>query len=390
MNAAAQWAVIVLLARLGSPAIVGQYTLGLAITSPIFTLACLNLRSLQATDIAAQFRFADYLGIRLISMALAVAASLAVLALTEHSFETAMVVAVLAWQKAIDGISETVYGRWHLREQMDRIAQSMMLRGAVSAVVLSAVVWRTHSGVWGALSLAAVSLCVLVGFDLARLELRNRVRVPALGTVWNNLTDLARVAGPLGFAPMLVTLNAYQSRYWLAHHHSESDIGVYSALAYVTVAANLVVVALAQAAGPAMTRAYFSDDRREFLASALRLTALGLALGMGGILVAWLWGGPLMTLVYGPRYASHTGTLLWLMIAGALSYLATCTGYTLTAARRFLVQVPILCTAGLAIALASSMLVPAYGIRGAAIAQAAGSGVQLLLNVCKVASLFRR
>lgn len=387
--AAAQWALIVLLARLGNPAMVGQYTLGLAITSPLFILTGLNLRALQATDVKGQFRFSDYLGIRLMSLAVGVAVTLLIMAAGSLSTEISLVVLLLAAQKVVDGISETMYGHWHQRERMDCIAQSMMLRGGASILVLSAAIWWTRSTVWGVGSLVAVSLAVLAGYDLVRLDAARRLRLPAFGSAWKNLWALARIAGPLGIAPMLVTLNTYQSRYWLAHHLSEADVGVYSALAYVTVAANLVVVALAQAAGPAMTRALDDGDRLEFLTGALRLAAVGGALGAAGLMIAWLWGAPLMALCYGPAYAGYSGTLLWLMLGGAFSYLASCTGYTLTAARRFLVQVPILCTVAMVIALASWLLVPGYGIRGAAMAQAIGSGVQLVLNVAMVGVLFR-
>ncbi len=381
---------IVLLARLGNPAMVGQYTLGLAITSPLFIVAGLNLRMVQATDTTAQFRYSEYLGIRLAAMALALAAVLLILLAGSQSFETSLVIALLAIQKTVDGISETAYGRWHQREQMDRIAQSMILRGMASLLLLSAAMWWMRSAVWGVAALVAASIAVLAGYDLPRLEVSRRLHLPALGAVCRNVWELARVAGPLGIAPMLVTLNTYQSRYWLAHTLSEAEVGVYSALAYATVAANLVVVALAQAAGPAMTRALDTGNRQEFLAGALRLAAVGGALGLAGLAVAWLWGAPLMELCYGPAYASYSSTLLWLMLAGAFSYLASCTGYTLSAARRFLVQVPILCTVAVVIGVSSWLLVPAYGLRGAAMAQAIGSGVQMLWNVAAVAAVVRR
>lgn len=389
-GAAAQWALVVLLARLGDAAMVGQYTLGLAITSPIFTLASLNLRSLQATDSTGQFRFADYLGIRLVAATLAVLATAGVVLFGSYSIETAMVVAGVAAMKFIDAMSETVYGRWHQREQMDRIAQSMILRGAISIVLLSALVWYTRSAAGGVAGLAIVSLGVLALYDLQRLDIGRRVRVPSFDAVWTKIWSLARVAGPLGLAPMLVSVNSFQSRYWLAHERSEADVGLYSALAYVTIAANLVVVALGQAAGPSMTRSLDHGDRHSFFRQAARLGVVALGLGLAGVAGAMLWGGPLMRFCYGEAYARHAGALVWLMGAGAFNYLASCAGYTLSSARRFLVQLPILCTSGVVIAIGSWLLIPGRGVEGAAMAQAAGSGVQCVLNLAMVALLYRR
>src|SRR4051812_10305666 len=48
--AGSSWAMMTVLAKLGTPRMVGQYALALAITQPIVTFAMLHLRSVQATD----------------------------------------------------------------------------------------------------------------------------------------------------------------------------------------------------------------------------------------------------------------------------------------------------------------------------------------------------
>ena len=65
--AACQFGMLSVLAKLGSPSIVGQYALGLAITAPVFMLTNLQLRGVQATDARHEFAFADYFTLRLIS-----------------------------------------------------------------------------------------------------------------------------------------------------------------------------------------------------------------------------------------------------------------------------------------------------------------------------------
>lgn len=64
-----QWGILVLLARLGNPEAVGQFSLGLAITAPIMLFASLQLRAVQATDARLQFQFRDYAGLRILNTA---------------------------------------------------------------------------------------------------------------------------------------------------------------------------------------------------------------------------------------------------------------------------------------------------------------------------------
>ena len=70
--AACQWGMLVAIVRLGSPKKAGEFALGLAISTPVMLLANLELRSIISTDARRQFRFQDYLGLRLLTTLLAV------------------------------------------------------------------------------------------------------------------------------------------------------------------------------------------------------------------------------------------------------------------------------------------------------------------------------
>src|SRR5512143_2641504 len=48
--AGCQWGVLVILAKLGTPEMVGQFALGLAVTAPVIIFANLALRGVQVTD----------------------------------------------------------------------------------------------------------------------------------------------------------------------------------------------------------------------------------------------------------------------------------------------------------------------------------------------------
>jgi len=61
-----QWAMIVALAIFGSSVMVGQFSLGLAIVTPVLILSDLDLPAVQTTDAGHQYGFADYLRPRIL------------------------------------------------------------------------------------------------------------------------------------------------------------------------------------------------------------------------------------------------------------------------------------------------------------------------------------
>ncbi|MBI4908219.1 MAG: oligosaccharide flippase family protein [Acidobacteria bacterium] len=400
--AGAQWAFIVILARLGDAPMVGQYSLGLAVVAPLFLLASLNLRALQVTDVREDFDFLDYFTIRMMTSAVAFVVCTAVALSGNYSRQTAAVIAGLTASKAIEATSEVIQGRLHQYERMDVVAQSLMLRWLGSLVVMTAIVFYLKSAVWAVLGACVWSFSVLVIFDIPALgrsgvwrgklwDSFHRIRESvSRSKVLRQSREILVEAGPLGFILMLVSLNGSLCRFWLAHFHGEREVGLFSALSYVALAANTLVIAMGQASGPAMARCSVNGDANGYMRRAGKLAVLGGIISAGGIGFALFWGREALGLLYGPKFATQTEAFQWLMVGSAFSVLATCAGYSLSSARYIKEQVPMHLAVGATICAAAWWLIPRYGVLGAAYAQAGGYFLQLLVSVAMVDKVYRR
>src|SRR5688572_9465732 len=130
--AACQWGMIMAIARLGSPLLVGQFALGVAIASPVILLANLDLRALLTTDTRREFRFQDYLGLRLLTTLLALSVIGGLAATLGGGAEIAGIVMALGAFKATESVSDLQYGLFQQRGRNDRVGRSLMLRGPVT------------------------------------------------------------------------------------------------------------------------------------------------------------------------------------------------------------------------------------------------------------------
>jgi O-antigen/teichoic acid export membrane protein len=71
-------------------------------------------------------------------------------------------------------------------------------------------------------------------------------------------------------------------------------------------------------------------------------------------------------LIYRPEYAEHQTTLLWLMAAGTIGYISNGLGYGINSSRlygRYLIFYIISGAAGILLGI---LLIPAFGLKGAA------------------------
>jgi O-antigen/teichoic acid export membrane protein len=317
----------------------------------------------------------------------------------------------VTWSKAVESLSDVAYGCFQQHERMDFQAISMIVKGLLALGAMAAGVALTGDVLWGVLGMGAVWVVLVVAFDLRftrRLvvaAIRNsgqdaatpagksdakRARLEPPGTEggsrsgfgpqwrWGTQWRLICMAGPLGVAAALSSLQPNIPRYFIEHRFGLAELGVYSALAYLMVAGGTVVGALGQSAGPRLAHYYADRQWASFRRLLVGVFGVFACIGIGGILVAWLFGYPVLVVLYRQEYARHQDVLLWIAVAAAVNYAYVFWGTVLSAMRRFAVKLPLQLLAVVAVLVASYFLVGDFGLKGAAWALVAGESIAAL------------
>ncbi|GAB4180529.1 MAG: lipopolysaccharide biosynthesis protein [Coleofasciculaceae cyanobacterium] len=385
--AACQWGMLVVLAKLGSREIVGQFTLGLAVTAPVLMLANLQLRAVQVTDARHEYRFGDYLGLRLITTGLALLVIILITVVAGYRWETSLIILVVGLAKAVESVSDVFYGLLQQHERMDRIALSMMIKGPLSLLLLGIGVYLTGQVLWGVVGLAVAWSVVLVGFDIRSGALMlgsiSNPIATALRPRWQmkTLRKLVWIALPLGFVMMLLSLNTNIPNYLIERYLGERELGVFAAIAYLMVAGSMVVSALGESASPRLAKYYEAGNNAAFRTLLLKMVGISVLLGGAGVLVAAIGGRQLLTLIYRPEYAEHADLFVWLMVVAGIGYVSSFLGCGMTAARYFGVQMPLFALVTTITAIAGLWLIPSQGLQGAAIALLIAAIVRAIMSL---------
>jgi O-antigen/teichoic acid export membrane protein len=282
-------------------------------------------------------------------------------------------------------ISDTCFGLLQKYDRLDSIAQSLILKGLLCLALLSLAMYVTRSLVWASAALAVGRGLILWLVDV---NTASRLDGPARLT-WNGkkLSALLKGALPLGVISALTAFNFNIPRYFVESDLSTRDLGIYSAVASLVGAGNLVMSALANSSFVAIARSCAEHDWKQYRSLSLRLLGTASALGGVGVAAAIAGGDRLLVLLFRPEYGGSAKVFITLMIGGALGYIISGQGYALTAAQTLLPQIPILLCAAATTALFSWWLVPIRGLRGAAEAWALSSLVQIILGAIVIARL---
>ena len=377
--AASQWLIVIVFARLAGPSVVGLFTMATAISAPIIALSQLSLRYVMVTDVSGRYAFGHHLDLRLMLTGVAILAVFCVILLLGYRGYDALALALFGLGRAFESVSDIYYGRLQSRRRLDRVAQLLILRAALTLAATSATFWQTHSLVWSGLLFACASLAsqfivqiTVPGEPIESKRSRGR---------WRRLymTSLVRHAAPLATAQFLVALSAFAPRFVLNRIGGTSMVGQFAAIDYFLSIGLLFVAALGQSASPTLARAFHASDMREFHRVSLRIVCETLAVGAGGLVLTILFGRAVLIAFYGRAFGETANAFTPIVAGGMVLYLASILGYVVTATGQF---------AGLvwryAIALAVTVIVAIYagsvfGIAGMGAALAAGGGTSAIL-----------
>lgn len=353
-------------AKLGNPELVGQFSLAFAIAAPVFIFSQMQLRQIQVTDVKGEYNFADYFWNRLLATLLALLVVVAIVVCSGYSGAMASLILLIALAKAFESMADVTHGRMQRHDRMDLAAISLALKGLLSCAALGLIFWRTRDLVLAVSGMGAVWAAVFFLYDLpAQRAVRAGeagVRSVRVAQVWR-LTVLAL---PLAAAAGLGSFSGNLPRYYLEHYHGKAAVAQFSVAAALLLLLGLFTGSVCQGVVARAATYLQTGQLAAFKRLMFKLTGLQLAAGCAFALVCLFAGEQLIALMFTDEYRSAAPALLIMLLGLLLGYLATFGCFVLVAGRKLGLQLLVLLIV-LAIQIpAGCFLIAHFGVLGAA------------------------
>ena len=333
----AQYALIPLIAKMTDAKMVGQFALGMAVTTPVIMFSRMQFRSVQVTDAKGEYTLPDYLWTRIYGTVFA----LLVIALMafggDYSPEVRLVILMVGLAKGFESLGDLTYGTLQSKDRMDYVAISQAIKSILSVILFGGILSVTRQLLPSILILGGIWALVFFGFDLPFAR-----KVSATQSLWvfpaaRTVRQLIILSLPLA---MTDSMNAYLinlPRYALKPF-GEAQIGYFSAIAQLLGMVGLVTNTVIQATLARLARLYQEGDYRGCLRLAGLITVPCVGIGLAMTALVWFGGENLVSALYKPEYRPYTGILLLMCLGLTINGLGTVGSMVLYAGRKFHLQ----------------------------------------------------
>ncbi|MBM7661723.1 O-antigen/teichoic acid export membrane protein [Bacillus mesophilus] len=382
-----QWVIIVIIAKVNSPEVLGQYSLGLAITIPIFLFLGMNFRSIQAADYVQLYEFNDYFYTRVLTSAIGLVVTAFIVLLSDFIFDTKLIILAMALYRFFESISDVSHGLFQQKERMDILSYSKILQSLLSVILFTISLIVFGSILISILFQSISFLAIFLFYNLKWVvHLNNRKKILTKGKnvliiLKNNSKQLIVLGLPLGFVAGLDSLNSNLPRFMIQYFMDERNVGFYSSIMNIMIAFGTVISALCHAAIPRLAKYYVNKDAVTFYKLLKNLMLFGFVVSSFSILASYFYGDTILSILYTNDYSDLKYTLTFMMIAGLFWYTTSFISTALIAVKKYTVQVPIMITSTIITFIFSLIFIPLYGIDGAVYSVILSNIIRLFISI---------
>jgi len=370
---------LVLISRFGDTVQLGEYTLALAIISPLIVFVWMQQRLFISGDAGDDIDISDYFAFRTVGIVLASIVSI-LIAVGSGAGEYIGVFIGILMYKLIDSYSDIISGVFLKRNMIVSIPYYQALRSMFRFSGF-AIPYYIHGSLAEALVVgASASACVLV-FEFRRMntvERSHSIRSWFAPGWLRRILDILKSTYNLGLVELAYSVQSNTTRYIFAYYYGEMLVGVYSSMIYfmrpIVLAANSVF----QLAAPALSRACYVGSARDLRVVLGLLVGVVLAFSVISHVIFARYSDYMVSMVYGEQIGMYSFMLPIIAINNYFSLPAAILSYFGVICKRFRHQPMLIVIVILSNLIFSYLLQIKYGQLGVISGWIASSAVLLL------------
>lgn len=374
-NACSSMILLIIVNRFLNAEYGGMFSLAFAIGQMLITVATLEVRNYQSTDLKEKFSFADYFSLRIITCIVMMGISLLYVKFNGYEGEKGIVVILLCCYKMIEGFSDVFEGLFQQHDRIDLSGKSMAYRVVISTIIFTVIIQVTRNLIESCIALVVSSflICILYNTRKCREFKKIRFHIDVYTCI-----EIIKNCIPIALGAFMIMYIANAPKYAIDKYLDLQMQNTFSILFMPAFAINLFSLFVFRPMLTSVTMSWLDKDIKRFL-NIMKKAGGWLALVTSVfVLGAYFLGIPILSWIYNVDLSAYRNVLILIMIGGSLNALMTIFRFSLTAIREQNISMIAFIFSFVFSIICVPVIVRQYGLIGAALAYIIS---MLLMNI---------
>jgi O-antigen/teichoic acid export membrane protein len=359
------WLLISIMAKQYDLDSLGIYSYAVALILPIITFAGLNLRAIQLTDVDNKYTLGDFFTIRVIGSLITAIVVIIISFLKGLDLFSMIIVILVLLSRIFDLLSETAQNKFIRDGSYRKYGLSIIIRAVISVIVFMITSAITKNLIT---SLAAYTLTwgiVFLAFDCKYINIKGVLNgyKPNLST----MIQLTLSCLPLAFVASINVLYDSLPKYFVEHYMTLEDLGVFSAISYVSLIGGLFVTGITVTFSTKLAQINKSGEIGKFIKIILVQEALVVFACVALLTAFYISGEKILQILYSKEFIHYIDVVMWLIAAMSFNFTSRVLGTACTSAQKNKEQLLTASICIITLAISCYFLIPTYNLIGAAI-----------------------
>lgn len=328
-----QWLILLVLARFGTPTILGKYALAIGIVAPIVALCDMQLTQIQITDIENKYSLKDYFFYRIIALLVFFCVLVVITFINSNEDKTLVLLLFLA--RAFASLGEVIFGYYQSIEKFKVLSIIKIYRGLGGLLSIFIPLYFNLNLISTVICYVIVSIIIFLFVEFRSIS--GKIKSDRFSG-FIGFKGLFKLSFPLGLSNGLNSLTANIPKYFLNFYFGKDVVGYFSVVSSPITWLALIPGVMSQVIIPRAAQNFQKGHIAEYLIIFLKYTVMiTFFLSLSAISIHF-YGKELLSLLYGYEY----GQFSWLLEVLAISILIASLGcigpYTIITSKSFWIQ----------------------------------------------------
>ena len=313
------WLTTLIVVRLSSDYTnAGIWQLAISVTNVFATIAIFNLATFYVSDVEDKYSSEQYVATQIVTCILSVLLCFAYAVICGYRAEELICIISYMLTRSIESFAGFLFGIDQRNYRMDYVGISFSLRGFLDILAFTFVFYLTKNIVLASLSMAIVTLLVLVFYDIQKSKQFASIK-PNFD--YKRVLELLEGSALSVIALALFTAISTIPRQFLENMRGEESLGYYATIAAPIVIVQVIAISIFNPILRDVSVAYKENDITKLKLVMIKIIAFLIGLFILGIIGAKFLGEFVYVLIYGDSIKSYC-YLIYAIVGCAVLYAA--------------------------------------------------------------------